>query len=71
MLFSKKYPNANTKDSYEHGHYIYSDKADNCYMCGRLTHFIELNIEGYICSEECDKAFYDEMFKHALKKDLQ
>ena len=69
MLFSEKYPEANSKENYEHDNYIYSDKADNCYVCGRLTHFVEINAGCHICSEECDDEFYFQMFAHALKQD--
>ena len=67
MLFSDKYPNANPNEEYEYGNYIYTKRADNCHMCGRLTHFVEINAGGYFCSEECDEAFYNEMFKAAMK----
>ena len=67
MLFSEKYPEANEQGQYEHGNYTWSKRPDNCYICGKLTHFIELNSEAYLCSEECDEAFYNEMFQHAIK----
>jgi hypothetical protein len=68
MLFADKYPEAKEGETYEHDNYIYSTKADNCYQCGKLTHFVEINIGAHICSEECDENFYLEAFKHALKK---
>ena len=81
MLFSEKYPDARSivitnKDSgkeiaqletYENGNYIWSVNRDNCYICGRITHFIETNMKCYICSEECDEALYREVFKEAIK----
>ena len=68
MKFEDKYPEA--KDSskiYENGNYIYAMQTDNCYICGQLTHFIEINVGCHICSEECDEKFYDEMFAAAIK----
>jgi len=68
MLFSDKYPEANERKEYEHGNYIWNKNADNCYVCGRMTHFIEQGSKTYICSEECDEKFYDEIFIQAIKK---
>ena len=68
MKFDTKYPNANDREYYEYRNYIWVRKPDNCYICGQLTHFVELNAETYICSEECDEKFYSEMFKNAIKK---
>lgn len=68
MLFNDKYPEANAEEEYEYGNYIWTDQTDNCYMCGRLTHFVEINAGAYICSEECDEKFYFEMFSQALNK---
>jgi hypothetical protein len=65
MIFANKYPEAKENILYEYGNYMWSPKADNCYMCGRLTHFIEVNVQAHICSEECDEKFYDEMFAAA------
>lgn len=67
MLFSEKYPNANPNGTYEHGNYIYSASRDNCYLCGRITHFVESNMQCYVCSEECDEALYIQVFKEAMK----
>ena len=62
MLFSEKYPNANSSVIYK-CNYIYTSKPGKCCMCGRLTHFIEINAEDFFCSEECDEKFYNEIFK--------
>lgn len=67
MLFSEKYPKANYDNEYENHNYIYG-KPDNCYMCGRITNFIEKNTGAHICSEDCDEKFYSEMFKAEMKK---
>ncbi len=70
MLFSDKYPEANEHEQYEHGNYIWSPKADNCYICGKLTHFIELNAGAHICSEECDDEFYFQMYAQTIGKNI-
>lgn len=68
MLFSEKYPEAIPNQEFENGNYFYAEKADNCYMCGKLTHFVEMNAETYICSEECDGDFYFQIFSHAINQ---
>lgn len=69
MLYSEKYPEASVNDTFECGNYIYSEKADNCYICGRLTHFVEINAGAHICSEECDEEFYFQMYAQAINKE--
>ena len=69
MLFSNKYPNANEDRTYELNTYVWKKENDSCYICGRLTHFFETNMQCYICSEECDEALYEELFQQAIKKD--
>ena len=67
MLYEKKYPNATPGQEVEHG-ILYGINADNCAHCGRMTKFVDINYEAHFCSEECVKAFDDELFKYALKK---
>jgi hypothetical protein len=69
MLFAEKYPNAIGTELYEHGNIAHVKKADNCYMCGKMTHFIDVHTKARICSEECEIEFYNEMFKNAKRKD--
>lgn len=66
MKFSDKYPNAKPGDIVGDNFLVGFDTG-SCIECGRITNFIDLDSEGYICSEECDKAWYDEFFK-ACKK---
>jgi len=68
MLFTDKYPKAKVNELYEHGDYTYEKQADNCYVCGRMTHFYEKNVGTYICSEECDDELYSMIFMKAIKK---
>lgn len=68
MLYCDKYPEANENEEYAGGNYIWTPKADNCYICGRMTHFVEINAGCYICSEECDDEFYFQMYAQAVGK---
>ena len=45
---------------FNHDEFVWSEKVDNCYVCGRLTHFINLDFEAFVCSEECDEALIKE-----------
>lgn len=67
MKYEDKHPNAKPGQIYEAGNYIVSKHRDNCYICGSLTRFVDINSEAHICSEECDEIFYNEMFRQALK----
>ena len=67
MKYEDKYPEAKPGEIYESGNYIVSKHRDNCYICGSLTRFVDMNSEAHICSEECDETFYNEMFRQALK----
>ena len=29
-----------------------------CCICGEMTEYIDINAEGYFCSEECRREFY-------------
>lgn len=64
MKFEQKYPDAKENTLYEYGNYLWNPKADNCYICGRLTHFVEVNMKAYLCSEECDEQFFNMMFSN-------
>ena len=35
-----------------------SDTQGYCLMCGKPSHYIEVNAEAYFCSDECEDAFY-------------
>lgn len=39
------------------GNILRSHEEGKCTVCGEPTYFIELNAEGYFCSEECERAF--------------
>ena len=47
---------------FNHDEFAWSEKVDNCCVCGRLTHFIDLDFEAFVCSEECDEALTKEFF---------
>ena len=61
MIFSEKYKNLKVGEVKYN--VLRSTKSDNCYMCGRLTPFIDTNTEAHFCSEECVDKFYTEYFR--------
>jgi hypothetical protein len=36
--------------------HIEGEHAANCWHCGRLTRFIEINFEAYLCPGDCTAA---------------
>lgn len=38
---------------------VRTEFLNKCVCCGKPTHFIELNSEEYLCSEECVEKFYN------------
>ena len=67
MKYSDKYPNAEYAQNVEHG-IIKGKRKDNCYVCGTLTDFIDIDFECHICSEECLDKITDEFIKASMKK---
>jgi len=66
MLFSERYPTAKPGDQIGYD-FIVTKKKDNCVWCGRMTNF-KLEVLGvYLCSEECDDAWYADFLKHCEK----
>lgn len=39
--------------------YLRCEDAKPCCVCGKPTHFCEINYEAYFCSDECERAFTD------------
>ena len=66
MKYDKKYPNARPLQEVEKT-IMKAHKPDNCYMCGVMTDFIDMDFDAYICSEECDEALMNDFFKYAIK----
>lgn len=66
MKFRDKYPDAKYADTVEYS-IMKGSKKDNCYICGALTDFIDMDFECPICSEECMDKINEEFFK-ALRK---
>ena len=52
MKFEDKYPNVISGDMPEDT-ILVGSKKDNCYICGALTQFIDIDFQTHICSEEC------------------
>lgn len=40
--------------------YIFSKQLKPCMVCGQLTNQIEVCSEGYLCSDECNKKWYQD-----------
>lgn len=52
MLFSEKYPDMVRIDEVKDG-IMRSNETCPCSICGHPTEYIEINYEGYFCSDEC------------------
>ena len=65
MNYDQKYPNAKPLEMVD-ATIMCGSKADNCYVCGNLTNFIDVDFETHICSEECEDKLTGEFFRHAL-----
>lgn len=65
MKYNKKYSEAIPYTMVD-ATIMYSNKADNCYVCGNLTNFIDVDFEAHICSEECEDKLIGEFFHRAL-----
>lgn len=59
MKFSDKYPDMKyIVDEFDG--IIRGSQAHNCEVCGNETQYIDIDSEGYFCSEECLDLFYEE-----------
>lgn len=47
--------------------YILSKQLKPCMVCGKLTNQIEACSEGYLCSGECNKKWYQDYFERICK----
>lgn len=70
MKYSEKYPNAKDNDEYPHCIVFFGTEPRPCWYCGTVTHFVELNFETHLCSEECNNAKWDEFARAVNKKAL-
>lgn len=64
MKYDEKYPNAGTErwDWADVPAGIFKTKdANPCGHCHEHTHFIDVNLESPICSDECDEAYIHAM----------
>src|SRR4051812_8431872 len=66
MRFDKKYPDAKHDDELEEC-MCYFDIPDICIMCWEPSHFVELNFEAALCSEECRDKLYKEYDEACMK----
>jgi len=58
MKYSDKYKYAEARDIIRDDHLLVSNKKQGCMICHHPTKFIDYLSEGYLCSEECNEAFY-------------
>lgn len=49
--------------------YILSKQLKPCMVCGKLTNQIEVCSEGYLCSDECNKKWYQD-YKNGSREPL-
>ena len=66
--FTTLYPQAphHTEIQFEGSALIKADDTDepySCFVCGALTHWIDINFEAAICSEECERAAWNDYFR--------
>lgn len=60
MKFKDRYPNMKPIEDEVNG-VIRGREPGPCYICGKLTEYIDLDAEGHVCSEECMDIFYHRM----------
>lgn len=51
----------------EEGDCLWSDDEQPCQMCGKPTHWIEINYEQHFCSRKCIDDFTCEAFPNLVK----
>ena len=68
MKYNDKYPDAEYLDMVDQT-IMKSTIKDNCYNCGELTNFIDIDFECHVCSEECEDEILDQFFRHVMVKD--
>ena len=59
MQYSELYPNAKHNEEVE-GRIVYLDSVTPCAVCSESTHFVDLDFETGICSEECSWVLWEE-----------
>ena len=52
--------NINAYKAFIMTHYMKVSNRDRCIICGRYTNWVSIDFHEHICSEECEKALYDE-----------
>lgn len=66
MKYIDKYPNM--KKIVEEHDGIMRGRPDNCYVCGQITEYIDIDFCTHICSDECSDMLF-EMFLTNLVND--
>lgn len=52
-----------TTREFQEGNYLKSETSSPCCICKEPTSWIEINFQGNLCSEECDKKMWDGYFE--------
>jgi hypothetical protein len=52
-----------TEIEYKGSNLFKSPTIANCWHCGDLTYWIDINFEAHLCSEECEDAKWDEFYE--------
>ena len=66
MKYIDKYPNM--KKIVEEHDDIMRGRPDNCYVCGQITEYIDIDFCTHICSDECSDILFN-MFLTNLAND--
>jgi len=63
--FDTLYPNITHGEQIEfEGSFLFrAESSYPCWHCGEETHWIDGNFEAHLCSEECERAKWDEYLK--------
>lgn len=65
MTFDEQHPNARYLEEiqFEGSALIKSTDPRNCFVCNRVTHWIDINFEGALCSPECERKAWEDYFE--------
>jgi hypothetical protein len=63
ITFEELYPDRLTDIEYEGSTLMRSKNQGLCFHCNRLTYWIDLLFEAYVCSPNCEDAKWQEYFK--------
>jgi endogenous inhibitor of DNA gyrase (YacG/DUF329 family) len=59
--FDKRYPEVET--GFEPGNVFKTEDVAPCSKCGTPTVWVEISFEAHVCSEECQRLWWDEYLR--------